>query len=273
MPPNACSKISWRPIMDKLQIVKIGGSILNQDDSLSSFIQDFSQIKEPKILVHGGGAQASKLSEQLGIEVIMKDGRRITNEDSLKVAVMVYAGLINKTLVAKLQATNCNAIGLSGADLNVIPAQKRNHPKINYGWVGDIEPGAINGLFIRRLLAEGAVPVFCAITHDNQGHLLNTNADTIARRLAETHSEHFETKLTYCMDIDGVRKDVAKPASLISNISLSQFQKMRKAGSITDGMIPKLKNGFEALQNGTSSVSIRHADNLLNQTGTYLNHE
>lgn len=256
--------------MDKLNIVKIGGSILSREEALSTFIRDFCQLQGPKILVHGGGAQASELSEKLGIEVNMKDGRRITDADSLDVAVMVYAGLINKKLVARLQAGNCNAVGLCGADLNVIPASKRVHPTIDYGWVGDIEPGAVNAHLLKRLIDESVVPVFCAITHDEQGQLLNTNADTIARQLADTFSSHFETILTFCMDIDGVLRDAAEPGSLIDCLKEHEFHSLRESRAITDGMIPKLHNGFRALERGASQVKIKHSRNLLNGTGTTL---
>lgn len=270
MPPNLYSKACWRQTMDKLNIVKIGGSILDQEVVLQKFIKDFSSLEGPKILVHGGGTQASSLSEKLGIKVKMKDGRRITDTESLDVAVMVYAGLINKTLVAKLQANKCNAVGLSGADLSVIPAKKREHPNIDYGWVGDIEPRAINGHFLKRLMEEDAVPVFCAITHDTQGQLLNTNADTIARRLAETFSSQFQTSLTICMNIEGVLQNATDPDSLLATLSFSEFQNLRASGAVTDGMIPKLHNGFKALEKGAAQVMIKHPSNLLTGTGTIL---
>jgi len=256
--------------MDKLNIVKIGGSILGEEKALNTFLKDFSTLEGPKILVHGGGAQASELSEKLGVKVTMKDGRRITDGDSLDVAVMVYAGLINKKLVAKLQARKCNAVGLCGADLNVIPAQKRVHPTIDYGWVGDIEPGAINAHFLKRLMDESVVPVFCAITHDEQGQLLNTNADTIARQLANSFSGHFATSLTFCMDTEGVLRDASEPNSLIDCLNEDEFQALRQSKAITDGMIPKLHNGFRALEKGTQQVMIKHSRNLLNGTGTSL---
>lgn len=256
--------------MDKLNIVKIGGSVAEDDKALSLFLDDFSRLEGAKILVHGGASKATALSKQLGIEVKIKDGRRITDADSLDVAVMVYAGLINKNLVAKLQARGCNAVGLSGADLNVIPAQKRIHSDIDYGFVGDIDTKDINSYMLRRLMDESVVPVFCAVTHDTQGQLLNTNADTIAASLAIVLSTVYKVSLTFCMDIPGVLEDVEDPGSLLESLDIRSYQKFKRSRAISSGMIPKLHNGFEALEKGTDKVVIKHSKNLLTETGTVL---
>ena len=256
--------------MDKLNIVKIGGSIFEDDGMLSSFLDDFSRLEGPKVLVHGGGSQASSLSEKLGIEVRMKEGRRITDAASLDVAIMVYAGLINKTLVAKLQARGCNAAGLSGADFNIIPAEMRIHSATDYGFVGDIKSKNVNRYLIKRLLDENVVPVFCAITHDTNGQLLNTNADTIAASLAIALSSAFEISLSYCMNIAGVLKNVEDPKSLLESLTIRDYQKLKRSGVIKSGMLPKLHNGFEALEKGAAKVTVKHTNKLLSETGTSL---
>lgn len=256
--------------MDKLDIIKIGGSIIEDDEAMSSFLDDFSRLNSPKILVHGGGSKVTSLSDRLGVDVKIKDGRRITDSDALEIAVMVYAGLLNKTVVAKLQARGCNAVGLSGADLNVIPARKRVHSSIDYGFVGDIESNDMNSYLVRRLMDENVVPVFCAITHDTNGQLLNTNADTIAASLAVALSSAYEVSLTFCMDIAGVLKNVEEPGSLLESLNIRDYQKLKRSGVITSGMIPKLHNGFEALEKGAARVTVKHSKNLLTQTGTLL---
>ncbi|NGP77085.1 acetylglutamate kinase [Balneolaceae bacterium YR4-1] len=256
--------------MNSLNIVKIGGSVLEEESSLQQFLDDFGRIEGPKILVHGGGTKATALSKELGIPVRMHEGRRITDAESLDVAVMVYAGLINKSLVARLQGQNCNAVGLTGADLNVIPASKRKPDSIDFGFVGDIETQEMNGYFISRLLDEGVVPVFCAITHDGDGQLLNTNADTIASSLCSLLSENYEVRLTYCMDVEGVMLDKYQPDTLFETLNSEQFHHYKQEGVIKDGMIPKLFNGFKALENGVHKVSIKHSKNLLNGTETAL---
>jgi acetylglutamate kinase len=256
--------------METLKIVKIGGNIVNNEDQLNDFLEDFAELKPPKILVHGGGSAASDLCKKLNIPIKMNDGRRITDGPALDVAVMVYAGLINKNIVAKLQGLSCNALGLSGADLNVIPAQKRSGTEIDYGFVGDIESKSINTYFIRRLLDEQIVPVFPAITHDNKGQLLNTNADTIASTLAVALAEKYEVNLTYCFEKMGVLQNVDDDNSLINHLTKDKFDDLKKNGVIHEGMIPKLDTGFEALSQSVKKVQIKHVKNLSNQTGTEL---
>lgn len=256
--------------MQTLNIIKIGGSIANNDSRLTTFLNNFVDIDTPKIIVHGGGTAATDLCEKLGIPVQMKDGRRITDKPALDVAVMVYAGLINKTIVAKLQSLSCNALGLSGADLNMIPAQKRQHLQVDYGFVGDVEPKEINTYFIRRLLDEQVVPVFPAITHDGNGQLLNTNADTIASAVTIALTKNYSTHLTYCFEKPGVLQDVEDDDSWIRQIDQEKYARLKKEGVINEGMIPKLDTAFEALRQDVNHVHIKHADNLLNDKGTEL---
>lgn len=256
--------------MKPLHLVKIGGTLIDDEETLTAFLNDFSRLEGYRILVHGGGSKASKLSQRLGIKVAMNEGRRITDADSLEVVTMVYAGLINKTLVARLQALDCNAVGLTGADLNVIPARKRVHTTIDYGFVGDIESSQINSYLIRRLMDENVVPVFSAITHDTKGQLLNTNADTIASTLAVALASKYEVTLTICLDKPGVLRDVDDPGSRIPVLDQRQYGELKQSGIIHEGMIPKLDNGFNALRDGVKHVSIKHSKNLLNETGTRL---
>lgn len=256
--------------MQKLNIIKIGGNIVNDESLLDDFLQKFIQLDDPKILVHGGGSSASDLCKKLNIPIQMNQGRRITDAPALDVAVMVYAGLINKNIVARLQGLSCNALGLSGADLNTIPAKKRTGANIDYGFVGDISADEVNAYFIQRLLDEQIVPVFPAITHDNQGQLLNTNADTIASTLAIALSKKYNVQLTYCFEKIGVLQDVNDESSLIDHLSREQFSALKQGGIIQEGMIPKLDTAFEALSQNVQRVYIKHAKNLTNQIGTEL---
>jgi acetylglutamate kinase len=256
--------------MESLQIVKIGGNIVNDEDKLNNFLQRFIELNHPKIVVHGGGSSASDLCKKLDIPININNGRRITDAPSLDVAVMVYAGLINKNIVAKLQGQTCNALGLSGADLNIIPAKKRTGTTIDYGFVGDIEAEAINTYFVQRLLDEQVVPVFSAVTHNTEGQLLNTNADTIASSLAVALSKRHQVNLTYCFEKIGVLKDVEDDDSLINYLNNNKFSKLKDNGIINDGMIPKLDTAFEALNNNVHQVHIKHAENLSNEIGTEL---
>ncbi|MGM0545257.1 MAG: acetylglutamate kinase [Bacteroidota bacterium] len=256
--------------MDILQIVKIGGSIANSTHKLDEFLEYFTTLDAPKILVHGGGSAASNLCNELDIPIQMTNGRRITDEPALEVAVMVYAGLINKKIVAKLQGQSTNALGLSGSDLNIIPAKKRTGTEIDYGFVGDINAESVNTYFIRRLLDEQIVPIFTAITHDTEGQLLNTNADTIASTLAVALSEKYEVELTYCFEKQGVLRNVEDDSSWIPELSQQEFFELKRNEVIHEGMIPKLDTAFEALNKNVQHVHIKHAENLLNDTGTAL---
>lgn len=253
-----------------LSIVKIGGNIVDNPEALESFLKDFNKLKGKKLLVHGGGVMASKMAKQLGIETKMVNGRRITDEETLKVVTMVYAGWINKNIVASLQKIGCNAIGLSGADANCIPSIRRLPVPIDFGFVGDPNPDKVNSTFISQLIESDITPVFCAITHDENGSLLNTNADTIAYSVATGLSDNYITSLYYCFEKDGVLKDINNPNSLIATMSYDECEIYKKEGIIADGMIPKMDNSFKAISNGVSEVIILHANNLLAKKGTIL---
>ena len=256
--------------MSQLTILKIGGNIIDVPYLLEKFISDFVKIEGPKILIHGGGKLASELSAKMGIETKMHEGRRITDYETLKLVTMVYAGLINKEIVAGFQKDGCNAIGLSGADANIIPATRRAPQPIDFGYVGDVNPQMINDRFLFSLLSMGITPVICAITHDGNGSLLNTNADTIASSIAIDMSKHYSTKLVYCFEKNGVLLDPDDDDSVISLITYDHFQNLKKEGIISKGMIPKLDNAFKAISNGVSEVEIKHASNLNLQIGTLL---
>ena len=256
--------------MSQLTILKIGGNIIDVPYLLEKFISDFVKIEGPKILIHGGGKLASELSAKMGIETKMHEGRRITDYETLKLVTMVYAGLINKEIVAGFQKDGCNAIGLSGADANIIPATRRAPQPIDFGYVGDVNPQMINDRFLFSLLSMGITPVICAITHDGNGSLLNTNADTIASSIAIAMSKHYSTKLVYCFEKNGVLLDPDDDDSVISLITYDHFQNLKKEGIISKGMIPKLDNAFKAISNGVSEVEIKHASKLNLQIGTLL---
>lgn len=238
----------------KLSIFKIGSNIIENGAQLYQFLKLFSAVEGPKILVHGGGKKASELLPKLGIEPKMVHGRRITDTKTLDVVTMVYGGLVNKTIVAQLQGLNTDAIGMSGADANSICAHKRPVRDIDYGFAGDVD--GINAPRLSEILNIGLTPVFCALTHDRNGQLLNTNADTIASALAVGLSSLFKTTLNYCFELNGVLKDIHDKASVIQKIDSKSYEKLLEDGSIAEGMLPKLHNCFEALKNGVSEVRI-----------------
>lgn len=246
--------------MEKLYVVKIGGNVIDHAEKLSDFIKVFSRLKGPKVLVHGGGKIATKIGEKLGIKANMVEGRRITDRETLDVVTMVYGGLVNKGVVSKLQAEGCNSIGLSGADGNVIEAHKRPVADIDYGWVGDIDKVNIGPLV--NFVKQGITPVFAALTHDGKGHMLNTNADTIATTVAVGLSEAYDVDLIYCFEKKGVLEDIDNPDSLIRSIDHAEYQDLKGKGIIADGMIPKLDNSFNAINSGVSRVKICAADDL-----------
>jgi acetylglutamate kinase len=261
--------------MDKLLVIKIGGNIIDDEARLSSFLRDFAKIKDRKILVHGGGKLATDLSAKLGIEQKLVDGRRITDAETLKIVTMVYAGYINKNIVAGLQANQCNAIGLCGADGDTILAHKRNHPLVDYGFVGDID--RINTLLIKKLLEQQMAVVFAPITHDQQGQLLNTNADTIAQELAKGMSKEYDVSLIYSFEKSGVLLDAGDDSTVISKITAGYFQELKAQQKIFAGMIPKLDNAFAALNAGVKKVIIGKAEELnklvSSQAGTAIVNE
>ncbi|MGO4903949.1 acetylglutamate kinase [Flavobacterium sp. W20_MBD1_R3] len=239
-----------------LSIIKIGGNIIDNPTELSQFLSDFSKIEGYKVLVHGGGKSATKMAESIGLVPQIIDGRRITDAAMLDVVVMVYAGQINKNIVAQLQGNNTNAMGFSGADGNLIQSDKRNHPTINYGFVGDIKK--VNTQLLETLLSTNIVPVFCAITHDGKGQLLNTNADTIASELAIASSEFFDVTLNYCFEKPGVLYDAEDDSSVIENINQELYSKLKAEKAIHSGMIPKLDNCFNSLTKGVQKIRIGH---------------
>lgn len=256
--------------MKELTVIKIGGNIVDMPSALEVFLKDFSNYPNPKILIHGGGALASDLSAKMGIEVKMQNGRRITDLDTLKLVTMVYAGWINKSIVAMLQKFGCNAIGVSGADGDLVPATRRSPEPIDFGYVGDVNPVDINVGLLQSLLGRGITPVFCAITHDRNGSLLNTNADTMASNLAIALSRDYYTRLIYCFEKEGVLSNPENPDSIVPLITRANYQTLKERGAITGGMLPKLDNAFAAIESGVSEVYIKHASNLKNNKGTVL---
>ena len=251
--------------MQKLHIIKIGGALIDDKKSLKAFLEQFSQIEGAKILIHGGGKIAETLAEKLKITQTMIDGRRITNKKTLKLVTMVYAGRINKNIVAKLQSFNCNAIGFSGADGNLIQAEKRQHPTINFGFVGDINEKSINQELITNMINLGLVPVFSAITHDKKGNLLNTNADTIAGTIAQALSINFETELLFCFDKNGVLENVEDENSNLKTINKNELSDLKSQGKLHKGILPKLENAFKAKENGVQKVSLINEKKLSDQ--------
>ncbi|MDQ7947592.1 MAG: acetylglutamate kinase [Pedobacter sp.] len=245
-----------------LTIIKIGGNVIDNSAKLHQFLLDFTALPGNKILVHGGGKIATELGESLGIEAKMVEGRRVTDIETLRIVTMVYAGLINKNMVAQLQAKGCNAIGLTGADGNLIQAKKRPVKTVDYGFVGDLDETSINTATLTSLMQSGLIPVLCAITHDGDTQLLNTNADTIASAVAVAMSQHEETNLVYCFEKKGVLKDVANEDSVVREIRAGQFEALQADGTVAGGMIPKLHNAFEAIKKGVSAVYIGQADEL-----------
>lgn len=241
-------------LKEKLSIIKIGGNIIEDEASLSAFLKLFSNLEGNKILVHGGGKRATSIASKLGITSKMIDGRRITDAKTLEVITMVYGGLVNKNIVAKLQALKIDAIGLTGADINSIKSDKRPVKEIDFGFVGDVKNVASNS--IDKLIKADFTPVFCAITHDGNGQLLNTNADTIASTIGVGMSEIYNTSIYYCFELNGVLQDFEDKNSVIKNIDSKTYQDLLKNGIISDGMIPKLDNCFDALQNGVQKVHI-----------------
>jgi acetylglutamate kinase len=248
--------------MQKLYIIKISGNIIDDETKLKSFLKDLSRIKENKILVHGGGKVATEISKGLGIEAKMVDGRRITDAETLKIVTMVYGGLINKKIVAQLNAFEDDAIGLTGADANIIQAKKRPVKNgIDYGFVGDVEH--VHHQPITHFLSMGLTPVIAPLTHDGQGNMLNTNADTMASAVAVAMSGFFMVELIYCFELKGVLEDFSNKESVISNISMEKYIDLKNNGIIDKGMIPKMDNSFDAIKSGVGSVVICHADDLL----------
>ena len=285
-----------------IKVVKIGGNVVDNPELLRKFVKDFAAMPGMKVLIHGGGVMASQMQKEMGMVPKMIEGRRVTDEETLKVVTMVYAGWCNKNIVALLQAEGCNAIGLTGADGNAIKARKRPPvhveslgTEVDYGYVGDVMADSVNAGFIYSLLQKGIVPVFNAINHDGNGNLLNTNADTIASSVAIAMANYryrtprevcsrceectfcsddgrltHVTDLVYCFEKDGVLYDKDDDSSVIPEIDREKFAQLKAEGRVADGMIPKLTNSFKAIDSGVRQVIIKHARNVLNSKGTTL---
>ncbi len=248
--------------MDKLVIIKIGGNIVDDEKSLSSFLSSFASLEGKKILVHGGGKIATRIGDQLGIQSKYIDGRRITDADTIDLVTMVYGGLINKKIVAQLQAQGCNAIGVTGADANLLPAEKRPVKEIDYGFAGDVKSASVNPKHWQTLIEGGLVPVVAPLTHDGKGHILNTNADTIAQELAKALSSLYLVSLVYSFEKAGVLLDAADESTVIPSINPETFTRLKAEQKIFAGMIPKLENAFTAIHNGVQKVIIGKAENI-----------
>jgi acetylglutamate kinase len=259
--------------MDKLYVIKIGGEVVDDPAKLETFLHQFSSIAEKKILVHGGGKLATELATKLSLPQQMIEGRRVTDADTLKVAAMVYGGLINKQIVAALQARNINAIGFTGADGNLILAHKRV-ATVDFGFVGDIDK--VNVSLLTNFLDQGIVPVLAPLTHDGKGQLLNTNADTIAKTVAESLSEFFEIHLVYSFTRSGVLRNPEDESSVIGSLNRNQYQDLKTEGSVFAGMIPKLDNAFDAINGGVQKLTIGSATELMDiingKAGTHIIH-
>lgn len=249
--------------MEKIFVIKIGGNVIDNDNALSIFLAAFAQANAKKILIHGGGKIATKIGDQLGIESKYINGRRITDEATIDLVTMVYGGLVNKKIVAQLQSLNCNAIGLTGADANVIPATKRPVKDIDYGFAGDVKAAHINTDVLNVLLQQHITPVMAPLTHDGKGQILNTNADTIASSLAVALSKLYDVRLIYCFEKKGILTDVEDENSVVTLINKEKYQELLEEKKLFDGIIPKIDNAFAAIDSGVKEVLIGHADDLL----------
>lgn len=253
-----------------IKVVKIGGNVIDNEAALERFVADFATMEGPKILVHGGGKLATRLAEKLEIPTTMIDGRRVTDRDTLDVVTMVYAGLVNKNVVALLQAAGCNAIGLSGADANVVKATRRAATPIDFGFVGDIAVEGVDADFILSLTERGVVPVFCSIMHDGNGTLLNCNADSVASAVAVAVAQKADTELIFCFEKAGVMADVDDPNSVIAQIRPQSYKELLADGVVNKGMIPKIDGAFRALECGVKVVTIKHSAQLNEDSGTKI---
>lgn len=247
-----------------LYIVKVGGAVVEDESKLSSLIGSFCNLPGCKLLVHGGGRSATSFAERLGVESRMVEGRRVTDEAMLEVVTMVYGGLVNKNIVAKLQAEGINALGLTGADLGYMLSDRRPVGKVDYGWVGDVKK--VDASVLSDLIGRGVVPVLAPLTHDGHGHMLNTNADTIASCAAAALAKDFNVTLVYCFEMPGVMKD----GEVVRNIDKSVFEALKADGTVSGGMIPKLSNAFDAIGSGVRKVLITDVNDLSGHNGTTI---
>lgn len=248
--------------MEKLYIIKIGGNVIDDSAKLDFFLKDFSEIKSKKILVHGGGKIATAIGEKLGIQSKYIDGRRITDCETIDLVTMVYGGLVNKQIVAKLQSMNCNAIGITGADANLLPAKKRPVKEIDFGWVGDINDKKIDTTTWKLFLENGLTPVAAPLTHDSDGHILNTNADTIASVIAIILSSSYEVNLVFCFEKNGVLENVNDEDSIIPKLTFSDYVTLKNSDKLFAGILPKIDNAYDALNKGVNEVIIGNSSRL-----------
>ena len=254
----------------ELTIYKIGGGIIDDAAELTKFLALLAQTSGLKILVHGGGKGASTMMRELGLTPQLINGRRVTDAATLDIVTMFYAGKTNKQVVAELQQAGVNALGLSGADGNVIQGQKRPVKDVDYGFVGDLTPASVNKNLLQHLLAADLTPVLCPIIHDGHGQLLNTNADTIASVVAVALAEQYRVTLHYCFEKNGVLRDVADDQSVIREINVAKYAELKQQSIIANGMLPKLENAFAALHQGVNQVIIGHALNIQTSLHTVL---
>lgn len=253
---------------EKITIIKVGGKIVEEQGSLGNLLDRFTAIEGRKVLIHGGGRSATQMAERLGIESRMVAGRRITDEATLQVVTMVYGGLVNKGIVAQLQARGANALGLTGADCNIIKAHKRPVKDIDYGFVGDVEHA--DGEMLCKLIEQGILPVVAPLTHDGKGNMLNTNADTMAAETAKALSPHYDVTLMYCFEFPGVMRNPDDADSVISSITAETFKELVADGTVSGGMIPKIENALDAIANGVTKVIITKADAIDGTKGTHI---
>jgi acetylglutamate kinase len=275
---DVTKQLKNKAMMKKLTVVKVGGKIVEDESTLQQLLKDFSAIDGAKVLVHGGGRSATKVAAQLGIESTMIGGRRVTDADMLRVVTMVYGGLVNKNIVARLQASGINALALTGTDMNVMLSHKRPLKKVkmddgteqmvDFGFVGDVDQ--CDGRMLATLIGEGVVPVMAPLTHDKQGHLLNTNADTIAGETAKALAPYFDVMLIYSFEHAGVLTDPDDETSVIPHIDAEEFEQLKADGTVNGGMIPKIENALEAVRAGVKQVIITKADAIDGTKGTVI---
>ena len=255
---------------EKLFVIKIGGNVIDDTDKLNSFLDDFSKISGKKILIHGGGKIATSIGNKLNIPSKYIDGRRITDDETIDLVTMVYGGLVNKKIVAKLQSFHCNAIGITGADANLLPAKRREVREIDYGWAGDIETKKINAKSWQLFLENDLTPVVASLTHDEMGNMLNTNADTIASVIAVALSKFFQVSLIFCFEKNGVLLDINNENSVIAKMNHEEYLSLKKMNKLFAGILPKIDNSFDAVNKGVKEVVIGSSSqlsSLINGTG------
>ena len=245
---------------EHLTIIKVGGKIVENSESLNALLKDFAAVEGKKLLVHGGGRSATQMAARLGVETKMVDGRRITDEAMLEVVTMVYGGLVNKRIVAGLQALGIDAVGLTGADMNIVLSDKRKVSAVDYGWVGDVK--RVNAEAVATLIESGCCPVVAPLTHDGWGHMLNTNADTMAGEMAKAMAAHYDVTLMFCFEKPGVLADENDDSSLIPTITPAVLDDLKRRGVVSGGMIPKLDNAIACVSAGVESVVITQADRI-----------